>query len=213
MKPLGGEADVYEKKSSGGESTILEEPESATKGGTTADHKDMYRMNKQQELGRNFRFLSNFGYSLILGNGWVIALIAAIIPLTNGGTAGGIYMYLIVIIGMVCSTLSMAETASMASTAGGQYHWVSEFAPREYQQSLSYLTGWLCVSSVRHSSGLPNADNHLGSRVANCTLQYCLQRCTRSSGHDCSTKSGLRFSSMAWRLAHGWHSPFHHFLQ
>ena len=28
-------------------------------------------------------------------------------------------------------------------TAGGQYHWVSEFAPRKYQKILSYITGWL----------------------------------------------------------------------
>lgn len=34
---------------------------------------------------------------------------------------------------------------SMAPTVGGQYHWVSEFAPRDYQKSISYLMGWLCV--------------------------------------------------------------------
>ncbi|KAK0263603.1 hypothetical protein LTR35_017508 [Friedmanniomyces endolithicus] len=107
----------------------------------------MYRMNKPQELHRNFRFLSIFGYSLILGNGWVIALVGAIIPLTNGGTAGGIWMYLIVIIGMTFSTLSMAELASMAPTAGGQYHWVSEFAPRKHQQFLSYMTAGYAVPS------------------------------------------------------------------
>lgn len=91
------------------------------------------------------RFLSIFGYSLILGNGWVIALIAAIIPLTNGGTAGGIWIYFIIIVGLCFNTLSMAEMASMAPTAGGQYHWVSEFAPRSQQRFLSYLTGWMCV--------------------------------------------------------------------
>lgn len=30
-------------------------------------------------------------------------------------------------------------------TAGGQYHWVSEFAPPKYQKFLSYTTGWLCA--------------------------------------------------------------------
>lgn len=58
--------------------------------------------------------------------------------------------------------LSLAEMASMAPTAGGasfhpcfrcswradqpttgQYHWVSEFAPRRYQKVLSYTSGWL----------------------------------------------------------------------
>ena len=28
-------------------------------------------------------------------------------------------------------------------TAGGQYHWTSEFAPRKYQRFLSYFSGWL----------------------------------------------------------------------
>lgn len=121
-------------------------------GGTAEDKKDMYRLNKVQELQRNFRFLSIFGYSLILGNGWVIALIAAIIPLTNGGTAGGIWIYFIVIVGLCFSTLSMAEMASMAPTAGGQYHWVSEFAPRSKQRFLSYMTGWLCVSVKLYSA-------------------------------------------------------------
>lgn len=32
-----------------------------------------------------------------------------------------------------------------APTSGGQYHWVSEFAPPSKQRFLSYLTGWVCV--------------------------------------------------------------------
>jgi choline transport protein len=44
----------------------------------------------------------------------------------------------------------------MAPTSGGQYHWVSEFAPARYQKFLSYSAGWMstlgwlasCASSV-----------------------------------------------------------------
>lgn len=32
-----------------------------------------------------------------------------------------------------------------APTSGGQYHWISEIAPRRHQKFLSYLMGWLCV--------------------------------------------------------------------
>lgn len=32
-----------------------------------------------------------------------------------------------------------------APTSGGQYHWVSEFAPRQHQKFLSYVMGWICV--------------------------------------------------------------------
>lgn len=34
-----------------------------------------------------------------------------------------------------------------APTSGGQYHWVSEFAPPKYQKFLSYVTGWMSVLS------------------------------------------------------------------
>lgn len=68
-------------------------------------------------MKRNFRFLSIFGYSLLLGNGWVLTTIGLLVPLSNGGSAGTIWMFLIVIVGQVFSTLSMAEMASMAPTA------------------------------------------------------------------------------------------------
>ncbi|KAK3698059.1 hypothetical protein LTR37_017108 [Vermiconidia calcicola] len=157
MKPIG--SAVFEE--------ILEEPGSDTEGletekkGTRGDQKDMHRMNKYrkvQELRRNFRFLSIFGYSLILGNAWVLALTAAIIPLQNGGSGGAIWGTIIVCIGMSFSMLSMAEMASMAPTAGGQYHWVSEFAARAWQKPLSYaVLGWqtaLCSSSFTAALGI-----------------------------------------------------------
>lgn len=109
---------------------------------TYDDQKDMWRLNKKQELRRNFRFLSIFGYSLILVNGWVLAIIGVIAPLTNGGTAGAIWGYLIVICGLFLSTLSMAEMASMAPTAGGQC-----------VASPSHLTGWLVLTSLQVSLG------------------------------------------------------------
>jgi amino acid transporter len=43
--------------------------------------------------------------------------------------------------------ISLAEMASMAPTSGGQYHWVSEFSPPQYQQYLSHLTGWMSTLS------------------------------------------------------------------
>jgi choline transport protein len=37
--------------------------------------------------------------------------------------------------------------ASMAPTSGGQYHWVSEFAPAKSQKFLSYMSGWMASLS------------------------------------------------------------------
>lgn len=44
------------------------------KKGTIADQKDMYRMGKQQKLRRNFRFVSIFGYSMVLMSTWETVL-------------------------------------------------------------------------------------------------------------------------------------------
>ncbi|KAK1144573.1 hypothetical protein N8T08_005446 [Aspergillus melleus] len=67
-------------------------------------------------------------------------------PLMNGGTAGFIWGFVIVAVGVTLLFASLAEMASMAPTSGGQYHWVSEFAPRRCQKFLSYITGWLCAT-------------------------------------------------------------------
>lgn len=48
---------------------------------------------------------------------------------------------------MTLVVLSLAEMASMAPTSGGQYHWVSEFAPPAWQKGLSYFTGWMSAMS------------------------------------------------------------------
>ncbi|RVX74884.1 hypothetical protein B0A52_01161 [Exophiala mesophila] len=118
---------------------------SAEKKGTVDDQRDMFRLGKAQELRRNFRFVSIFGFSMILMASWETMLGTSIIGLINGGTAGLIWMYLVAWIGFLAVNTSMAEMGSMAPTAGGQYHWVSEFAPRKYQKFMSFIVGWFCV--------------------------------------------------------------------
>ncbi|KAK2877814.1 hypothetical protein FQN49_001171 [Arthroderma sp. PD_2] len=113
--------------------------------GTANDVQDMQRMGKQQQLQRNFSFLSIFGFSMILMSTWESTLGTAAFGLGNGGTAGLIYVYLGTVVGFALVIASMAEMASMAPTAGGQYHWISEFSPRNSQKFLSYIIGWLCV--------------------------------------------------------------------
>ncbi|OJZ90148.1 amino acid permease [Aspergillus piperis CBS 112811] len=117
----------------------------STKGGTTQDGRDMWRVGRDQELNRNFRFLSVLGFSAVLMCTWEAVLFGASYGLTDGGKGGMIYTYLGVLCGFSFVILSMAEMASMAPTSGGQYHWVSEFAPPSCQCLLSYITGWVCV--------------------------------------------------------------------
>ncbi|TKA48065.1 hypothetical protein B0A54_01557 [Friedmanniomyces endolithicus] len=107
------------------------------------DQRDMRRLGKRQELKRRFRFFSIVGFVVVLGLTWEFAIVTSIFSLANGGTAGAIWLVLVVTTGLFCVMLSMAEMASMAPTTGGQYHWVSEFASPKYQKQLSYAVGWL----------------------------------------------------------------------
>ncbi|KAI8937661.1 hypothetical protein NX059_005363 [Plenodomus lindquistii] len=74
-------------------------------------------------------------------------MVACTQGLVNGGTAGLFWSYIWTFIGFTFVELSLAEMASMAPTSGGQYHWVSEFAPPRCQRLLSYLVGWMSVLS------------------------------------------------------------------
>lgn len=115
---MNGRANVHTMHEKDGDVTETADSDmSETKGGMAGDRDDMYRMNKQQELRRNFRFLSIFEYSLLLGNGWVIAITNLLISFANGGSAGMFWIFLIVTCGMCFCTLTLAELSSMAPTA------------------------------------------------------------------------------------------------
>ena len=53
----------------------------------------------------------------MLANGWVITIIGLLVPLSNGGSAGAIWAYVLAIVGSFFGTFSMAEMASMAPAA------------------------------------------------------------------------------------------------
>ncbi|KAF4771459.1 hypothetical protein N7455_007747 [Penicillium solitum] len=113
--------------------------------GTHADQADMSALGREQVLRRNFRYISIVGFGCTLIATWEVVLTLLAQGLTDGGTAGLIWGFLIVAFGFLLVFLSLAEMASMAPTSGGQYHWVSEFAPPSCQKFLSYITGWLCA--------------------------------------------------------------------
>ncbi|KAL9527814.1 putative amino acid/polyamine transporter [Sphaerulina musiva] len=115
------------------------------KKGTVDDRRDMHRMGKAQEFRRNFSFIPIFGFAATLMMTWASVLSSASYVLPNGGLPAMIWMYLVTLVGFGCAIFCMAEMASMAPTSGGQYHWVSEFAPKSFQKLLSYIVGWFCV--------------------------------------------------------------------
>ncbi|KAI9730379.1 MAG: hypothetical protein M1834_005889 [Cirrosporium novae-zelandiae] len=127
------------------EDAFIGDPVDADKAGTIDDQRDMERVGKKQHFRRNFRFLSILGFILSLTSVWEAVLLVCNYGLINGGIAGMFWTQLAVGLGFVMVILSLAEMSSMAPTSSGQPHWVSEFAPRQYQRFLSYIIGWLCV--------------------------------------------------------------------
>ncbi|KAH6619943.1 putative GABA permease [Boeremia exigua] len=112
---------------------------------TAWDRKDMDRMGKRQELKRAYRPLSALSFAIVLTAIWEYLMIACTQGLALGGLAGMFWSYVWTFVGFTFVEMSLAEMASMCS--GGQYHWVSEFAPARYQRFLSYVVGWMSTLS------------------------------------------------------------------
>ena len=113
------------------------------------DQRDMQRMGKKQELRRNFRLLSSIAFTSCVMGTWEVLLCANNQGLLLGGPAGVFWSLVWAYIGQLFVVLSLAEMASIAPTAGGQYHWVSEFAPKACQKILSYASGWLSTLALQ----------------------------------------------------------------
>lgn len=111
--------------------------------GTAADRHDMTVMGNKQVLRRNFTFITMLGFASTCVASWEGILTYLGFVLVDGGT-GLLFWGFIAVAGVQTLVYaSIAEMASMSPTAGGQYHWVSEFAPPRMQKMLSYFSGWL----------------------------------------------------------------------
>ncbi|KAI1073897.1 putative GABA permease [Whalleya microplaca] len=111
--------------------------------GYTRDERDLIRLGKKPVLKRNFGFMSILGFSCTVLITWEGMLIVSTQSLLNGGPAGVIWGYLVVWAGTISTFTVLSELASMAPTAGGQYHWVAMLAPDSSRRFLSYITGWM----------------------------------------------------------------------
>lgn len=109
------------------------------------DTQVLARLGKKSVLERRFGFISILGFTCTILITWEGSLILFTTGLTNGGSAGLVYGYLLVWIGTISVFTTMAELASMAPTAAGQYHWVSMLAPPSIKNFMSYIMGWLVI--------------------------------------------------------------------
>jgi len=112
-------------------------------GDTSQDKIDMHRLGKKQEFKRNFSFISALGFISIYMATWEFVLVSLALGLVDGGFGGLFWTFIVTVTCYSSIVASLAEMESMAPTSGGQYHWVSEFAPSSCQRFLSYSAGWM----------------------------------------------------------------------
>jgi choline transport protein len=108
---------------------------------TGADDQHLMRLGKKPLLKRSFGFMSLLGFSCSVLITWEGILATSVGALLNGGPAGAIWGFLIILIGTLSTFATIGELASMAPVAGGQYHWVAMMAPASCRNFLSYITG------------------------------------------------------------------------
>ncbi|KAI0505243.1 putative GABA permease [Xylaria bambusicola] len=121
----------------------MADPQLLVDGMYSLDDRDLARLGKKPVLKRNFGFMSILGFSCTVLITWEGMLIVSTQSLLNGGPAGVLYGYIIVWIGTLSTFAVLSELASMAPTAGGQYHWVAMLASRPSANFLSFITGWV----------------------------------------------------------------------
>lgn len=119
--------------------------------GTDSDRHDMIVLGRKQVLRRNFESLSTVGFAAVLISTWELLFANVLFSLTDGGTAGLFWGYTVTVIASIFTYLSIGEMASMSPTAGGQYHWISEFSPPWCQKYLSYISGWILATGWQGS--------------------------------------------------------------
>ncbi|KAK4031494.1 amino acid/polyamine transporter I [Parachaetomium inaequale] len=128
-------------------SVELRAPDAAPKSGSVTsvvdDDAQLHRLGKRPLLERSFGFMSILGFSCSSLLSWEGILVTSVAGLLNGGPAGVVWGYLVNWVGMMSVYATMAELASIAPTAGGQYHWVAMMAPKPLRNFLAYLTAWL----------------------------------------------------------------------
>ncbi|KAH8705814.1 amino acid/polyamine transporter I [Talaromyces proteolyticus] len=117
----------------------------ATTTSSIKDDNTLMRLGKTPVLKRTFGFMAVLGFSCTVLITWEGALVVFTSALLNGGTAGVIWSFLVDWLGTLSVFSAIAEIASMAPVAGGQYHWVAMMAPPKYRAFFSYITGWATV--------------------------------------------------------------------
>lgn len=106
-----------------------------------SDDAHLARLGKRPLLTRSFGFMSILGFSCSSLISWEGILVTSVGGLVNGGPAGVVWGFLFNWVGALSTFATIAELASIAPVAAGQYYWVAMMAPKSCGTFLTYMTG------------------------------------------------------------------------
>ncbi|KAF2098206.1 amino acid transporter [Rhizodiscina lignyota] len=109
----------------------------------TNDTDTLAKLGKKQVLKRRFGFWSLFAFAICELITWETVLALFSQGLDNGGPGGLVYGFIIAWLSTLSVYICIAELASIAPIASGQYYWVYMLAPQGYKKASSYVIGWL----------------------------------------------------------------------
>ena len=100
-------------------------------------------LGHQQELQRNFSFISMLGLAFAILNSWTALAASLSLALPSGGPSSVIWGLITAGICNLCLAASNAEFLSAYPTSAGQYHWAAIISPKKWVPIISWITGWI----------------------------------------------------------------------
>ncbi|EHY55040.1 Choline transport protein [Exophiala dermatitidis] len=102
----------------------------------------------EQTMKKKFNFWTALGIALCCSGaweGWVASMAQGIVA---GGSVGLFWGWIFVSIGITFMACALAELVSMWPSAGGQYVWAAELAPKKYKAFISWYVAWLSIAGL-----------------------------------------------------------------
>ncbi|ETN39013.1 uncharacterized protein HMPREF1541_07055 [Cyphellophora europaea CBS 101466] len=107
------------------------------------DAAQLATLGHQQELQRNFSFISMLGLAFAILNTWTALAASISLALPSGGPSSVMWGLVTAAICNLCLAASLAEFLSAYPTSAGQYHWAAIVSPHRYVPIVSWVTGWI----------------------------------------------------------------------
>ena len=131
-----------------------------------ADALKLAELGYTQDVRRNFSVWSVLGVGFSLTNSWLGVALGLSTAISSGGPVLIIYGLISMALVGICVGVSLSELSSALPSAGGQYFWTNELAPRKYANFASYLTGWISWAGSVFTSASVSLST--GSAIVGC---------------------------------------------